>query len=115
MRSIEKRGSANRTEKKRKRMETSKKMTLVNYIIFIAVSVATFVALFKGYEISSLVTFDLGVLGLVTTWNAVYCWKARAENLLKISKAYEMDEDVVKDLLLSAAKEVIGSNNGNIY
>ena len=94
-------------------METSKKMTVVNYIIFIGVTIATFVALFKGFEISSIVTFDLGVLGLVTTWNAFYSVKAKQENLAKISKAYELDEEVLKDLLFKAMKENLGSDNTN--
>lgn len=98
---------------KKKKMETSKKMTVVNYIIFIGVTIATFVALFKGFEISSIVTFDLGVLGLVTTWNAFYSVKAKQENLAKISKAYELDEEVLKDLLFKAMKENLGSDNTN--
>lgn len=94
-------------------METSKKMTVINYVIFIGVTIATFVALFKGFEISSIVTFDLGVLGLVTTWNAFYSVKAKQENLAKISKAYELDEEVLKDLLFKAMKENLGSDNTN--
>ena len=98
---------------KKKKMETSKKMTVINYVIFIGVTIATFVALFKGFEISSIVTFDLGVLGLVTTWNAFYSVKAKQENLAKISKAYELDEEVLKDLLFKAMKENLGSDNTN--
>ena len=98
---------------KKKRMETSKKMTLINYVIFIAVSIATFVALFKGLEISSIVTFDLGVLGLITTWNSWYAWKSKNENCLRLTKAYELDEEVLKDLLLKALKENIGTGQNN--
>lgn len=94
-------------------METSKKMTLINYIIFIAVTIATFVALFKGLEISSIVTFDLGVLGLITTWNGLYAWKSKNENVLRIAKAYELDEEVLKDILFKAMKENLGSDNTN--
>jgi len=98
---------------KKKRMETSKKMTLINYIIFVGVTIATFVALFKGIEISSIVTFDLGILGLITTWNAFYSVKARQENIAKITKAYELDEEVLKDLLFKAMKENLGSDSNN--
>lgn len=94
-------------------METSKKMTLLNYVIFVGITVATFVALFKGLEISSIVTFDLGVLGLVTTWNGFYAWKSRGENIQRIAKAYELDEEVLKDLLFKAMKENLGSDNTN--
>ena len=99
---------------KRKKIEASKKIIVVNYMIFIGVVIATFTALFKGIELSSIIPFDMGILGLITAANAHYYSKSRQENLTRIAKAYELDEGVLKDLLLEAMRENVGTTNNSI-
>lgn len=81
---------------KRKKIEASKKIIIVNYIIFIGVVIATFTALFKGIDLTSIIPFDMGILGLITAANAHYYSKSRQENILRLTQAYELAEEDVK-------------------
>lgn len=88
------------TEKrKRKKIEASKKIIIVNYIIFIGVVIATFTALFKGIELSSIIPFDMGILGLITAANAHYYSKSRQENILRLTQSYELAEEDIKEIV----------------
>ena len=76
-----------------------------------AVTIATFIAAFKGFEVSALVTLDMGIVGLVTTAHGFYYDKARRENTLKIAKAYEIDPELIADMVKSSL-ETSNMNGG---
>ena len=84
---------------KKKKIETSKKIILFCDILLSAVTIATFVAAFFGIEVSSLVTLDVCIAGLVTAAHGFYYDKARRENILRISKAYEIDSEVIAEMV----------------
>lgn len=100
---------------KKKKIEASKKIIIANYIIFVGVVIATFTALFLDKDLSSIITFDMGILGLVTAAQTYYFNKSKAENVLRMSKAYEIDDETVKRLLLDGCKEagIINENTFN--
>ncbi len=79
-----------------KKLESSKKIIIVCYVILIAVLIATYAAVFLYREVTGLEQIVLAIIGLVASANGFYFWKARAENTLKISK----------DVGLKQAKEI---------
>lgn len=63
-----------------------RKTSATKIIIFIAFAVGVWVVVTKDfYQLSVLLTFVGGVTAAAV---AFYCWKAKAENLLKIKAAY---------------------------
>ena len=75
---------------KKKRIETSKKIVLYCDVMLSLAVIATFIALFMGLEVSSVVMLDGTLAGLVTAAHGFYYVKAKAENIIKISKAYDI-------------------------
>lgn len=92
-----------------KKMEASKKIIIACYVILAAVLIATYAALFMGYEVSAITSIVSLVVGLVATANGFYFAKAALENKIKLSKAYDLDKDVVLRLLGDSA-DYVSSN-----
>jgi len=98
-------------KKPKKTIEASKKIVIFCDLLLTAVIIATFAAAFNGYDVSSLVTLDMGIIGLVTTAHGFYYDKARRENTLKIAKAYEIDSELIADMV-KGSLEVSNMNGG---
>lgn len=82
----------------KRRIETSKKLLIFCDALLTAVTIATFVAVFCGFEVSSLVTLDMGVVGLVTAAHGFYYNKAKRENILRLGKAYDLKMEQMRSL-----------------
>lgn len=67
-------------------METSKKILLALLIPTYLLIGLTIVAMFMGYDAGYLVTLTECLIGCVTIGVSFYYWKAKAENIVKISK-----------------------------
>ena len=86
-------------KKKKKKIEASKRIIIYCDSLLTVVTIITFVAAFLGIEVSSLVTLDVCIAGLVTAAHSFYFDKARRENITKISKAYDIDSEIIADMV----------------
>ena len=84
---------------KKKKVEASKKIVIACYVILMITMIATYVALFMDKDISSATQIVLAIIGLVATANTAYFTKAAIENRIKILKAYEIDSEVIADMV----------------
>lgn len=66
-------------------MTTSKVILLVNYALGIALTALTVVGIVKGYDVTALGIVTGAVFAEIGVSNAFYYWKAKKENILKIS------------------------------
>lgn len=98
-----------RGRRSRRKIESSKKILIFCDTLLLGSVIATFVALFKGYEVSSIVTLDGTLSGLSGVGHSFYYWKARAENLHKYGK----DQDIEK--LPTDDYDINTSDNYNSY
>jgi hypothetical protein len=69
---------------KEKRLEFSKKILIVSYLAMFATTAVMAYIILVGADASSFLPVVLASWAEVTTVNAFYFWKARAENRLKI-------------------------------
>lgn len=67
-----------------KKLETSKIILLVNYIIAIALLVVTIIGSFMGYDVTGITTVTALVFAEVGASNVYYYKKAAKENVPKI-------------------------------
>lgn len=67
----------------RAKMETTKKLLFFTDGLLIACIIASFVGWFNGFEVSSIVTLDISVIGMCTALHSFYIWKAKHENCQK--------------------------------
>jgi len=68
----------------KKRMECSKKIILVSYVIAIVLTIIVIVGTFMGYEVSNITTITSLVYGEVAVSNAFYFRKSAKENVPKV-------------------------------
>jgi len=68
----------------KKRMECSKKIILVSYVIAIVLTIIVKVGTFMGYEVSNITTITSLVYGEVAVSNAFYFRKSAKENVPKV-------------------------------
>lgn len=68
----------------KKKMETSKKILVINYIIAIALIIVTIIGSFMGYDVSGITTVTALVFVEVGASNIHYYKKAAKENVPKI-------------------------------
>lgn len=97
--------------KKKRKIEASKKIIIGCYVILSLTMIATFVALFMDKDISSAAQIVLAIIGLVATANTAYFTKAAIENRIKIMKAYEIDSEVIADMVKGSLE--ISNINGS--
>lgn len=97
----------NKTSIRRKiKSAKKKKFTPPNFtkLVLVAVLFTYFIGLYIGVKITLIDHNQFGVLATyiatpTTTVIALYCWKAKAENLVKIKKGYpEETKDISIDL-----------------
>lgn len=97
----------NRTRVRRKIREAKKKkITLPNFtkLVLVLVLSTYFIGLYIGVKIVLIDYSQFGILATyiatpTTTVIALYCWKAKAENLVKIKKGYpDETKDISVDL-----------------
>ena len=69
---------------KKKRMETSKKILLVSYIIAIILTVIVVVGTFMNYEVSNITTIAALAYAEIAASNVWYYKKAAKENVPKV-------------------------------
>lgn len=81
-------------------MTTSKIILLVNYILGIVLIVLTVIVIIKGYDATALGIITGAVFAEISVSNAFYYWKAKKENVLKISvdASEKADKDKVDDI-----------------
>lgn len=92
--------------KKIKLTDEKKKRKLPNFTkaVLVAVLLTYFIGLYIGVKITLIDYSQFGVLATyiatpTTTVIALYCWKAKAENLVKIKRGYpEETKDISVDL-----------------
>lgn len=98
---------ANRNRLYRKLTEEGKKkLPKLNFtkVVLVAVLFTYFVGLYIGIKVTLIDYSQFGVLATyiatpTTTVIALYCWKAKAENIIKIKKGYpEETKDISVDL-----------------
>lgn len=99
-----------RKRKKKNRIEASKKIILVCYIVLFITLAATYAALFMDKDISSATQIVLAIIGLVATANTAYFTKAAIENRIKIMKAYDIDSELIADMV-KGSLEITDINN----
>ena len=87
---------------KKRKVEASKKIVIFCDILLSAVTITTFVAAFLNVDVSSLVTLDICIAGLVTTAHGFYFDKARRENVLRLGEAYKLKIEQLKQLAQSS-------------
>ena len=75
----------------RNKIEFSKKILIVSYIIAISITIFTCILAFLQKDISSFSAIVLSCWGEVTVGNAFYYWKARSENKVKIISSLNVD------------------------
>ncbi|MDD3040518.1 hypothetical protein [Bacteroides sp.] len=93
-------------KKKRKPTDEKKKRKLPSFtkIVLVAILFTYFIGLYIGVKITLIDYSQFGVLATyiatpTTTVIALYCWKAKAENLVKIKQGYpEETKDISVDL-----------------
>ena len=91
------------TEQKKR---SKKKLPKPNFtkLVLVAVLFTYFVGLYIGIKVTLIDYSQFGVLATyiatpTTTVIALYCWKAKAENIIKIKKGYpEETKDISVDL-----------------
>ena len=71
---------------KKKKIETSKLIILVSYIISIALSLVVIIGSFMGVEVGDIATIAALAFGEMGASNIWYFKKASKENVLKIAK-----------------------------
>lgn len=83
------------TNKKKRNKRTGKKIKMPNFtkLVLVAVLLTYFLGLYIGIKVTLLDYSQFGVLATyiatpTTTVIALYCWKAKAENILKIKQGY---------------------------
>lgn len=81
-------------------MATSKVILLVNYIVGAALTALTVIGVIKGYDVTALGIITGAVFAEISVSNAFYYWKAKKENVLKISvsAAEKANKDKVDDI-----------------
>lgn len=82
----------------RPKIEFSKKLLYVNYILVILVIIASFVLMWRTNDLSPLGYIITGLFAEVTAATSFYYWKAKNENMIKIKaaeKSNEIDGDVI--------------------
>lgn len=95
----------------RKRIESSKKIIVACYVILSLLLIATYVALFMDKDISSATQIVIAVIGLVATANTAYFTKSAIENRIKIMKAYDIDSELIADMV-KGSLEISNINGG---
>lgn len=65
--------------------EFSKKLLYVNYTLVIIVTIAAFILMWRSNDLSPLGYIITGLFAEVTAATSFYYWKAKNENMVKIS------------------------------
>ena len=74
-----------------KRIETSKKILIFCNLLTGVATVATFIGMFMGLDISSIVEADKGIYVLAAAAHSFYFWKAKAENMQKYGQREKIE------------------------
>lgn len=78
------------------KIETSKKIIAVSYIIGILLAILTVAGIILGYDVSALGIITGAAFAEISVSNAFYYNKAKKENLLKIAAGAANDADTEK-------------------
>lgn len=85
-------------KKNKQKKEFSKKITIAIITIFSIVIVYSMALMWKTESTDGLVYLIPSVTGLVATCLGFYFWKAKFENMIKLSKENNMSMDEAKEL-----------------
>lgn len=77
--------------RRKKKMETSKKILLFCDVMTAGSVIATLTALFMQIEVSGIAPVIESVVGLAAAAHGFYYWKAKAENMHKYGKDDNID------------------------
>ena len=83
--------------KRLKRMEFSKKVFYIITTLFIIVLIYSMALMWKTDTTDGLAYLIPSVGAIAATATGFYYWKARAENLVKLSKKYNMSLEEIKE------------------
>lgn len=79
---------------KNRKIETSKKIIIVSYLISIILTLIVIICTFKELDVSDLTQITLASYAEVSTSNIFYYKKAARENILKLKKDLINDVDI---------------------
>ncbi len=93
-------------KKKRKKMEFSKFAFLFTAILFGSVIIGSFVLMWHTQTTDALGYLITATAGLTTTATGFYYWKAKVENVIKISKKHGLSVNEIKEISNDSADDV---------
>lgn len=85
--------------KKKKKLEFSKIIFICTSVLFTLVVIGSFVLMWHVGDISALVCLISTTATMVTGNIALYTWKSKAENIIKLSKEHDLTIQEAKSLL----------------
>lgn len=100
--------------KSQKKTEFSKKIFTTVISLFLLVILYAMALMWRIRTTDGLVYLITSVAGLATTTIGFYFWKAKMENMVKLSKENQMTMDEIKDVEKDIKDYEVSINNGGM-